>query len=69
MMEPTFPQMYFFIDYCNLPCNIGVSLFMLLAALIHVKPKVHNVATISYLHYFLLHIFIYEQSVGCMVLS
>ena len=47
MMEPTFPQMYFFIDYCNLPCNIRVSPFMLLAALIHLKPKVHNVATIS----------------------
>ena len=47
MIEPTFPQMYFFIDYCNLPCNIGVSLFMLLAALIRLKPKVHNVATIS----------------------
>ena len=47
MMEPTFPQMYFFIDYCNLPCNIRVSPFMLLAALIHLKPKVHNVAIIS----------------------
>ena len=47
MFEPTFFQMYFFIEYCYLSCNIVVSLFMLLAALIYLKPKVHNVATIS----------------------
>ena len=47
MFEPTFLQMYFSIKYCYLPCNIVVSLFMLLAALIYLKPKVHNVATIS----------------------
>ena len=46
-----------------------VLLFMLLAALIHLKPKVHNVATISAFAFFLLHIFIYGQSIGCMVLS
>ena len=39
--------MHFFIEYCHLPCNIVVSLFMLLAVLFHLKPKVHNVATIS----------------------
>ena len=47
MFEPKLIQMYFFIEYCYLPCNIVVSLFMLLAALIYLKPKVHNVATIS----------------------
>ena len=47
MFEPKHIQMYFFIEYCYLPCNIVVSLFMLLAALIYLKPKVHNVATIS----------------------
>ena len=47
MFEATFLQMYFFIEYCYLPCNIVVSLFVLLAALNYLKPKVHNVATIS----------------------
>ena len=47
MFDPKFLQMYFLIEYCYLPCNIVVSLFMLLAALIYLKPKVHNVATIS----------------------
>ena len=47
MFEPTFFQMYFFNEYCYLLCNTVVSLFMLLAALIYLKPKVHNVATIS----------------------
>ena len=47
MFEPTFLQMYFLIEHCYLHCNILVSLFMLLAALIYLKPKVHNVATIS----------------------
>ena len=47
MFEPTFFQMYFFNEYCYLLCNTVVSLFMLLAALIYLKLKVHNVATIS----------------------
>ena len=47
MFEPTFLQTYFLIEYCYLSCNIVVSLIMLLAALIYLKPKVHNVATIS----------------------
>ena len=47
MFEPTFFQLYLLIEYCFLPCNIVVSLFMLLAALIYVKPKMNNVATIS----------------------
>ena len=47
MFEPTFLQMYFLIEYCYIPCNIVVSLFMLMTALIYLKPKVHNVATIS----------------------
>ena len=45
--EPTFLQMYLLIKYCFLLCNIGVSLFMLLAALNYLKPKMHNVAAIS----------------------
>ena len=61
--------MHFFIEYCHLPCNIVVSLFMLLAALFHLKPKVHNVATISAFTLFLLHVFTHGQSIGCMVLS
>ena len=47
MFDPKFLLMYFLIEYCYLPCNIVVSLFMLLAALIYLKAKVHNVATIS----------------------
>ena len=47
MFEPTFLQTYFLIEQCYLTCNIVVSLFMLLAALIYLKPKVHIVATIS----------------------
>ena len=47
MFEPTFLQTYFLIEHCYLPCNIVVSLFMLLYALIYLKHKVHNVATIS----------------------
>ena len=47
MFEPTFFQLYLLIEHCFLPCNIVVSLFMLLAALIYVKPKMNNVATIS----------------------
>ena len=46
MFESTFLQTYFLIEHCYLSCNIVVSL-MLLAALIYLKPKVHNVATIS----------------------
>ena len=37
----------YWLHYCFLPCDIVVSLFMLLTALIYIKPKVHNVATIS----------------------
>ena len=47
MFEPTFLQMYLLFEHCFLPCNIVVSLFMLLIALIYLKPKMHNVATIS----------------------
>ena len=47
MFEPTFLQMYLLIEYCFLPCNIVVSLLMLLAALTYLKLKMHNVATIS----------------------
>ena len=47
MFEPTFLQTYFLIKHFYLSCNIVVSLIMLLAALIYLKPKVHNVATIS----------------------
>ena len=47
IFEPTFLQMYLLIEYCFLPCNIVVSLFMLLAVLIYLNPKMHNVATIS----------------------
>ena len=47
MFQPTFLQTYFLIEHCYLPSNIAVSLFMTLAALIYLKPKVHNVATIS----------------------
>ena len=56
VFESPFSQMYFFIRYCYLPCNIGivVPLFMLLAALTHLKAKVHNAVgfcTIScYMH-------------------
>ena len=46
-----------------------VSFFMLLAAFINLKPKVHNVAAISAFGLLLLHVFIYGQSIGCMVLS
>ena len=47
MFEPTFLQTYLLIEHCYLFCNIVVSLIMLLAALIYLKPKMHNVATIS----------------------
>ena len=47
MFEPTFLQTYFLIEHCYLSSNIVVSLIMLLAALIYLKPKVHDVATIS----------------------
>ena len=47
MFEPTFLQTYFLIEHCYLSCNIVVSLIMLLAALVYLKPKVHNAATIS----------------------
>ena len=47
MFKPTFLQMYLLIENCFLPCNIVVSLFMLLAALTYLKPKMHNVATVS----------------------
>ena len=47
MFEPTFFQMYLFTEYFYLPCNVVVPLFTLLASLIQLKPKVHNVATIS----------------------
>ena len=40
MFEPTFLQTYFLIEHCYLSCNIVVSLIMLLAALIYLKPKV-----------------------------
>ena len=39
--------MYFFIEYCYLLCNIVVLLFILLTALVYLKPEVHNVAAIS----------------------
>ena len=52
--------MYFFIGYCYLPCNIVVALVMLLATLIYLKPKVHNVAAISTFALFLLHVFTYD---------
>ena len=52
--------MYFFIGYCYLPCNVVVALVMLLAALIYLKPKVHNVAAISTFALFLLHVFTYD---------
>ena len=39
--------MYFLIECCYLPCNTVVSLFMLLAALVYLKSKVRNVATVS----------------------
>ena len=45
--------MYFFTKHYYLPCNIVVSLFMLLATLIHLKFKLHNAATISFLALFL----------------
>ena len=67
MIEPTFLQVYFFIEYCCLTCNIVVSLAMLLAALIYLKPKVLQLFPI--LHYFLIQVFSYGQSVGCIVLS
>ena len=69
MFEPTCFQMHFFIEYCYLPCNIMVSLLMLLAESIYLKPKVRNVATISVLALFFLHGFTYGQSIGCIVLS
>ena len=69
MFEPTFLQTYFLIEHCYLSCNIVVSLIMLLAALIYFKPKVHNVGTISAFALFLLHVFTYGQSIGCIVLS
>ena len=69
IFEPTFLQMYFFIEYCYLPCNIFLSLFMLLAALIYLNPKVHNVATISAFALFLIHVFTYGQLIGYIVLS
>ena len=47
MVELTFLWMYFFIEYCYLLCNIVVLLFILLTALVYLKPKVHNVAAIS----------------------
>ena len=47
MFESTFLQTYFLIEHCYLSCNIVVSLIMLLAALIYLKSKVHNVATIT----------------------
>ena len=47
MFEPTFLQTYFLIEHCYLSCNILVSLIMVFAALIYLKSKVHNVATIS----------------------
>ena len=59
--------LYIFIKYCYLPCNIPVSLFVLMATLTYLKPKVHNFATISAFALFLLHGFTY--SIGCIVLS
>ena len=47
MFEPTFLRTCFLIEHCYLPCNIVVSPFMLLVALIYLIPKVLNVATIS----------------------
>ena len=47
MFEPAFFDIYFLIEYCYLSCNIVVSFFMLLAALIYLKPKVHIAATVS----------------------
>ena len=42
---------------------------MLWSTFIHLKPKVHNVTTISAFAFFFLHLLTYEQSIGCMVLS
>ena len=66
MFEPTFLQTHFLIEHCYLPCNIVVLLFMLLAALIYLKSKVHNVATISA---FALLFVTCGQSIGCIILS
>ena len=54
MFELTFLQTYFLIEHCYLSFNIVVSLIMLLAALIYLKPKVHNVATFSAFALFLM---------------
>ena len=68
MFEPTSFQIYFFIEYCYLPWNIVVSLFLLWAALIHLNSDVHDVATISAFALFLSHVFIYGWSICCMIL-
>ena len=47
MFEPTFLQLYFLIEYCFWPCNIVILCFKLLATLIYLKPKMHNVAAIG----------------------
>ena len=69
MFEPTFFEIYFFIECCYLPCTIVVSPFMLLAALFYLKPKAQNFALFLLLHYFLLYRFTYGQSIGCIVHS
>ena len=64
-----FESTCFRVEYCYLPCNIMVSLLMLLAELIYLKPKVRNIATISLFALFFLHGFTYGQSIGCIVNS
>ena len=69
MFEPTFFQIYIFIEYCYLPCTILVSPFVLLAALFFLKPNAQNFALFLLLHYFLLYRFTYGQSIGRIVHS
>ena len=69
MFEPTFLQIYIFIEYCYLPCTILVSPFVLLAALFFLKSKAQNFALFLLLHYFLLYRFTYGQSIGRIVHS
>ena len=47
IFKTTFLRLYFCIENCYVSWNIAVSLFALMDALIHLKPKVDNVATIS----------------------
>ena len=49
IFDPTVFQMYFFIEYCYLLCNITVLLFMLLTTLIYLKPK-HALFFVTCIH-------------------